>query len=409
MKKLIPTKAQLDFLDWELGVFLHYGIRTFNEVHRDWDMKPMQVESFNPAEQDCRQWIKQLKAAGVKYTVLTSKHHDGFAMWQTDTTEFSVKNTPFRNGKGDVIREYVDACREFGMICGVYYSCAQFDTESRTGKDYDDFVVAQLTELLSNYGKIDFLWFDGCGSDGHKFDDERIVNTIKSLQPDILINGGWGGQTRWIGNEWGAAPLDNINDRLGEFGPGECDCCVTRNQWENFWFYNETHKNCVRTPEEMLGLYYMTVGRGANLLINIAPDRRGLLPEENVKLLSDMTAEMNRRLTQCRLPSSEIREKDGYYYITLDKFSLVDHVVLEEDMTDGQSVTAFDICISETGEEFNNVQVYRGGTIGHRVICTFPVIRAKNVVIKLKSEGEAKLKNAYACYVTGKEQIHQIY
>lgn len=410
MNNLVPTKAQLDFLEWELGVFMHYGIRTFNEENRDWDMKAMDPKTFNPSQQDCRSWIKQLKEAGVKYTVLTSKHHDGFAMWQTDTTEFSVKNSPYKNGKGDVIKEYVDACREYGMICGVYYSCSQFDTESRTGKDYDDFVVAQLTELLTNYGKIDFLWFDGCGSDGHKFDDERITNTIKSLQPDILINGGWGGQTRWIGNEWGAASLDNINDRFGAFGPGECDCCITRNQSENFWFYNETHKECVRTPEEMLGLYYISIGRGANLLINIAPDRRGLLPESNIMLLSDMTKEMNRRLNDCRIEASEINRKNDYYYITFDKYSLVDHVVLEEDMTEGQKITSFDVCISETYEEHNHFPIYRGGTVGHKMICTFPTVRAKNIVVRVKStDGDEKLKSIYACYTGDKEQIKQIY
>lgn len=411
MNDFTPTPKQLDFINMELGVFLHYGIRTFNEVHRDWDMKPMELSTFNPSEQDCRKWIKELKDIGVKYTVLTSKHHDGFALWQTEQTEFSVKNTPYKNGKGDVIKEYVDACHEFGMFCGIYYSCSQFDTETRTGTEYDDFVVAQLTELLSNYGKIDYLWFDGCGSEGHQFDSERIEKTVRTLQPEIIVNGSWGDDIRWSGNEWGVINLNNQNRKAGKAGfyPGECDCCVVRNQWENFWFYNETHKECVRTPEEILGIYYHTIGKGANLLIDIGPDRRGLLPESNLELLGYMTKEMNRRLTECRIPSSEVLRDGENYFIRFDKYSLVDHVVIEEDITDGGHIEAFDICISETTNQSVNVPIYRGYTIGHKMICTFPPIRGKNIVLKIaaKSGGE-KINNMYACYVSG-GQIKQIY
>ena len=407
-----PTEKQLEFLDWELGVFMHYGIRTFNEEHRDWDMKPMTAESFNPSEQDCRQWIKSLKDAGVKYTVLTSKHHDGFCLWPTAQTEHCVRNSPYKNGKGDVIKEYVDACREFGMKCGIYYSCAQFGSAQLSGKEYENYVVAQLTELMTNYGKIDYLWFDGCGSDGHNFDNDRIKRLIRELQPDVLSIGTWGDTCRWIGNEWGITSLNNINHYKDEdiFKPGECDCCITRNQSENFWFYNETHKDCVRTPGEMVGLYYHSIGKGANLLLNIAPDRRGLIPESNLKLLGDMAAEMNRRLTDCRLPSSEVKKDDEKYFITLDKYSLVDHVVLEEDMTDGQHITSFDVCVSETFEEFNHFPIYRGYTVGHKMICTFPPVRAKNIVVRVNgTDGKDKLKNIYACYVSGGEQIYQIY
>ena len=411
MNEKKPLKKHLDYLDRELGVFMHYGIRTFNEEHRDWDMKPMSAASFDPSKQDCRAWIRELKAAGVKYTVLTSKHHDGFALWQSNETEYCMKNAAYKNGKGDVVKEYVDACREYGMFCGIYYSCAQFDTEERQGSEYDDFVVNQLTELLTNYGKIDLLWFDGCGSERHEFDNERITNTIRSLQPEIFCFGSWGRDARWIGNEWGAAPLNNPNtaDIHDLFLPAECDCCITRNQSENFWFYNETHKACVRTPEEMLGLYYHTIGRGSNLLLNIAPDRRGLLPEENVKLLSDMTKEMHRRLVDCRIPCSEIKSDSEKIWVTLDKYSLVDHVVIEENIENGEHIKEFDVCIGETFEEFNSVQVYHGYTVGHKAICTFPPIRAKNVIIKIKGDGKQKIKALYACYVSSDKQITQIY
>ena len=152
-----------------------------------------------------------------------------------------------------------------------------------------------------------------------------------------------------------------------------------------------------------------TIGRGSNLLLNIAPDRRGLLPEENVKLLSDMTKEMRRRLVDCRIPCSEIKCDNEKLWITLDRYSLVDHVVIEEDLTDGEHIEEFDICIGETFEEFNNVQVFHGYTVGHKAICTFPPIRAKNVIIKIKGDGKHKIKALYACYAASDKQITQIY
>ena len=125
MSKAKPTKNQLEFLNWEMGVFFHFGIRTFYQNNVDWDEKPMDASVFNPEKLDCRQWIKTIKEAGAKYAVLTCKHHDGFANWPSKYTEYSVKNTPWKNGQGDVVREYVDACREFGIKVGLYYSPAQ--------------------------------------------------------------------------------------------------------------------------------------------------------------------------------------------------------------------------------------------------------------------------------------------
>lgn len=403
---IIPSKQQLAFLDDEVGVFFHYGIRTFNEEHRDWDMKPMSPSSFNPSEQDCESWIRQLKEAGVKYTVLTSKHHDGFAIWQTEQTEYSIKNSPYKNGKGDVVDEYVKACRKYGMTVGIYYSCAQFGSDKMTDGDYNRFVMNQLTELLTNYGKIDYMWFDGCGSDGHSFEVEKIVSLIYTLQPEINVFGSWGANIRWIGNEWGAAPLNNDNAANGVFMPGECDCCITRNGRENFWFYNETNREYVRTPDEMVGLYCNSVGRGANLLINIAPDRRGLLPEENVKLISDMMKEVKRIQTECVLPATApAKNGNGEYVITLERFSLVDTVIIEEDMTEGQHVKSFEISVSQTDSEDSRVSVYSGYTVGHKRICTFPTIRARKIMLRVCSDGNAKISKITPIYAAGKQQI----
>ena len=203
MADIKPKKEQLKFMDWELGVFFHFGIRTFYEGHKDWDMQKMDPEAFNPTELDCEHWIKTIAAAGAKYAILVAKHHDGFANWPSKYTDYSVANTPWKGGKGDIVREFTDACRKYGLGVGLYYSPADFEAKNRTDSEHDDFFINQISEILTNYGKIDYLWFDGCGSEGHKYDEKRIIAAIRSMQPEILIFNMWDPDTRWAGNECG--------------------------------------------------------------------------------------------------------------------------------------------------------------------------------------------------------------
>ena len=207
-------EKKLEFLDWEYGMFFHFGIRSFFPGHHDWDGKEMPAEAFNPKELDCEQWIKVAKEAGCKYAILTAKHHDGFALWPSEYSKYSVKNTPWKDGKGDVIREFVDACRKYDLKVGLYYSPAQWGTHAipfSNAKEYDDYFINQIGELLTNYGKIDYLWFDGCGSENHEYDKKRIVKAIGDMQPDILTfcDPEWTPGSRWIGNEDGYASLEN--------------------------------------------------------------------------------------------------------------------------------------------------------------------------------------------------------
>lgn len=413
MNKAIPTAQQLKYMDLELGVFLHFGIRTFNEENRDWDMKPMNPDSFNPVELDCDKWIKDIKYAGGRYAIMTTKHHDGFALWPSAYTDFSVKASCWKNGCGDVVRDFTQACRKNGVMCGLYYSCSQFDAKSR-GLAYCDFVIHQITELLTNYGKIDILWFDGCGSEGDTYDNDRILKTIYSLQPDIMVQGFGASFNRWIGNEWGLAPMINSNNikngNSEQFRPGECDCTVIRNGCENFWFYTESYNSCIRTPEEMIGLYYYSIGRGANLLVNLAPDRRGLLQENQVELLRSTSAEMNRRLVDCRIEPARSGKDGSTYWLEFDRQYLFDHIVLEENMLGGQKIKGFSVNTAMFGKVYHpgdSISVYRGFTVGHKQICVFPPIRANRIDILLESDGteEAELKSVCACYTAGNQFI----
>ena len=374
-------KEQLEFLNWEFGVFFHFGIRTFNEGHKDWDMKPMELESFDPTDLDCEEWISTIHEAGAKYAVLVCKHHDGFANWPSEYTEYSVKNTPWKDGKGDVVREFVDACRKYDLKIGIYYSPAQFGSAKMNSKEYDDYFINQIKELLLNYGKIDYIWFDACGSEGHKYDTVRIVGEIRKCQPEILIFNMWDPDTRWIGNEHGVSDYPNklcvdaidfsINtdkkDLLEEmkFLPGECDC---RMRLAN-WFFSENDVHTVKTLDELMGLYYYSVGRGANLLINIGPDRRGKLPEEDKKALLEFGAKIKECFSDF-IPSKKIASDKKL--ILQAGWGLVNHVVLSEEIDGENEIESFEIRAHVDGGK--PITVYRGTTIGHKAICQFPPI-----------------------------------
>ena len=397
---ILPTKKQLAFLDWEFGVFFHFGIRTYYEGHQDWDGRDMPSEAFMPEELNCRQWIKTVRDCGAKYAILTTKHHDGFANWPSAYTEYSVKNTPWKDGKGDVVREFTEACREYGVGEGLYYSPAQKDFETMSDKEYDDYFINQISELLSNYGKIDYLWFDGCGSENHEYDRDRIIGVIRSLQPDIMIFSMWDPDTRWVGNEEGITPLgcryvvesartsirEQESQWLAEprFLPYECDCKIRRKNW----FYSENDEHLLRSVEDLMGLYYYSVGRGGNLLLNIAPDRRGLLPDADCRRLAEFAAERERRFAA---PLECTVEKQGdIYAIQLNQPALVDHIVLEEELAGGQKIFGFRFSL-----DYNvYMPLAEGKTVGHKQICRFPAVYGEKFALEILDHAEEyALKN----------------
>ncbi len=382
-------KEQIDFMDWEMGAFFHFGIRTFNEGHKDWDMRPMELSSFNPTELDCEDWIRTVHEAGAKYAVLVCKHHDGFANWPSNYTDYSVANTPWKNGKGDVVREYVDACRKYGVKVGLYYSPAQFGSSKMPSREYDDYFINQISELLTNYGKIDYLWFDGCGSEDHKYDTVRIIAAIRALQPEILIFNMWDPDTRWVGNESGMAHSPNkitvaetdfsinkdIKDLLAEprFLPVECDF---RMRLKN-WFYSDSDEHTVKSVDELVGLYYYSVGRGANFLINIGPDRRGKLPEKDKARLLEFGKVIKERFSAPLAYEMEAGERE--IVLTMPQ-QLVNHVVLQEELDADCEIEQFEIKLYPFSYGYP-ITVFRGTTIGHKAICQFPTARTAKISI----------------------------
>ncbi|GHH97830.1 alpha-L-fucosidase [Neobacillus kokaensis] len=403
--KIVPTAKQLSFQEWEFGLFLHFGLRTFYEGYVDFDERPMLPAEFNPKHLDCEQWIKTAKEAGMKYAVLTAKHHDGFSNWPSAYTSFSVAESSWKNGKGDVIREFADACRKYGIKPGLYYSPydGSVDFYNQDAKAYDDYFVNQITELLTNYGEIDILWLDGCGSEGHEYDWPRIIGEIRRLQPNILLNMG-DPDFRWVGNEDGIAPvpcwnvvdstaISILTDEKNQLGdarwlPAEADVQMRSN-----WFYSDNDEHTLKSIEELMGLYYHSVGRGVNLLLNIGPNREGVLPQMDTEQLLAMGREIRRRFDHPTGTFEQCKNEGNKWIYTPEGAQLLDHVVIQEDLAKGESVSQFKISII-TAKSQQLLTIYEGKNIGHKAIVRFPAVKVRGVILEIiESNGTPAIKN----------------
>ncbi|HEX7757414.1 MAG TPA: alpha-L-fucosidase [Niabella sp.] len=322
---IVPTPRQLRWQQLELTAFFHFGINTF--TGREWGDGKEDPALFNPAELDALQWVQTMKDAGFKQVIITAKHHDGFCLWPTKTTLHSVKSSPWKNGNGDVVKEVATACKKLGMGFGVYLS--PWDRNSPVyGTDaYNDFFVQQLTELLTGYGKVDEVWFDGANGEGPNgkkqvYDFNRWYRLIRKLQPQAVI-AIMGPDVRWVGTEsghgrrmeWSVVTTNNLDqdkvaansqqgmlfkpvsdltgDDLGSrekiskakglvWYPAETDVSIRPG-----WFYHADQDEKVKTPAELMKIYFTSVGMNSVLLLNVPPDKSGRINEHDVKTLQE--------------------------------------------------------------------------------------------------------------------------
>jgi alpha-L-fucosidase len=316
----IPSARQLLWHSLEQYAFLHFTVNTFTD--REWGNGDEDPKIFNPTAFDAGAMVKALAAGGMKGVILTCKHHDGFCLWPTKTTDHSIRNSPWRGGKGDVVREVSEAAASHGLKFGVYLSPWDRNNAAYAKPEYVKIYRDQLRELLTGYGLIYEVWHDGAnGGDGYyggarekRMIDKRVYydwpNTwdmVRSLQPDAVIFSDAGPDIRWVGNESGFAnetcwetydPVGENGDapapgytRYAEGGtgtwkgkhwmPAECDVSIRPG-----WFWHEKENGKVKPPRELLDLYYKSVGRGASFLLNVPPDRRGLLGDADVASLA---------------------------------------------------------------------------------------------------------------------------
>ncbi len=343
----LPSKNQLAWHELEYYAFIHFNMNTFTNM--EWGSGAEKPLMFNPKELDTRQWAKVVKEAGMKAIIITAKHHDGFCLWPTMTTEHSIKNSPYKNGKGDIIKELSEACKEFGLKFGVYLSPWDRNHADYGRPGYLKDFQAQLRELLSNYGDIFEVWFDGAnGGSGYygganetrKIDNktyyqwEKAIAIIRELQPNAVIFGDGGPGVRWVGNEEGWANETNWSIiRKNEVYPGWPKYKQLRSGHEDGthwvpaeadvsirpgWYYHQSEDHQVKTLPHLLDIYYQSVGRNASLLLNLPVDDRGLVHEADVKQLialkTQLTKDFEVNLAKGqKITVSDIRGKNSVY------------------------------------------------------------------------------------------------
>ncbi len=300
-----PTPQQLAWQEMEFNAFAHFTINTFTD--REWGDGAEDPKLFNPAAFDARQWVKTCQEAGMKMIILTAKHHDGFCLWPTGTSEHSVKSSPWRGGRGDVVGEVSRACREGGLKLGLYLSPWDRHEPCYGTAAYNRFYLNQLRELLTGYGEITEIWLDGAKGKGAKameYDFPAYHRMMRQLQPNAVIFSDAGPDVRWIGNERGIAGetcwsmMDRSKVTIGKadgkylnrgdpdgphWVPGECDVSIRPG-----WFYHASQDDRVKSLKSLLDIYYQSVGRNGLLLLNVPPDRRGLFHETDVARLREL-------------------------------------------------------------------------------------------------------------------------
>ena len=323
-----PSTRQKSIQRENFNAFIHYGINTF--AGKEWSDGKLSPKIFNPKEQDVEQWVKVLKYAGAKGIIFTAKHHDGFCMWQTETTEYSLKNSPYKDGKGDVVKELAEACKKYAIKLGLYLSPWDRNSKYYGTPEYDDFYCKQLTELLTNYGEIFAIWLDGaCGaeSDGkvrQKYDFQRYYALIRKLSPKTIISN-CGPDVRWVGNEngcareneWNVIPmLETTEERVMDnsqtsekqnmkllkekdilckdlgsreylqgfdqyvWSPAEVDVSIRPG-----WFYHKSQDFRIRSLKNLIDIYYSSVGGNSLLLLNVPVDKNGRINDKDVSKL----------------------------------------------------------------------------------------------------------------------------
>lgn len=405
-----PTEAQAAWQDLELGMFCHFGLNTF--LDREWGDGRDSPSSFNPVSLDARQWVRTARRAGMKYLISTAKHHDGFCLWPTATTDYSVKSSPWKCGQGDVVRECADACREEGILFGIYLSpWDRHDPRYPDPKAYDDVYCAQLTELLTGYGPLVEVWFDGAGSEGRQYDWPRIMALVRKYQPDAMVFNMGAPTIRWVGNEEGYAPYpcwntaeaarksmftNEMTSWLPEtpaWVPAECPVPIRGNHW----FWHPDDRTPLRSLEELISLYERSVGHGATLLLNLAPDRRGLLSDEEVQRVIEFGEEIRRRYGS---PVAETRGVGPVLTLSLPEGAgEVSSVILMENIREGERVRSY---VLEAERDGSWIPVVSGSAIGHKKIDRFPPVRTSRFRLRVtQSEGGEALIRSFAAFANG--------
>lgn len=444
--KIVPSPRQIAWQQTEYYGFIHFGINTMTNL--EWGFGDEPLDLFNPKQLDGDRWVRQLKEAQMQGVILTSKHHDGFCLWPTATTDYSVKHTPWKNGTGDLVKEVAEACHKYGLKFGVYLSpWDRHEPSYGSGRAYDDLYVAQLTELLTNYGEIFSIWLDGANGEGpngkkQTYDWERYYEVMRRLQPDAAISV-CGPDVRWCGNEagqtrpqeWSVVPielqnLEKIAEHSQQIDDGAFSRKLTsgdedlgsREVLQNYqgelvwfpaevntsirpgWFYHPEEDNQVRDVAELYAIYLKTVGGNSTFLLNLPPNKEGLIHENDLAVLKELGQKIIQVKDQTLIANAKLHVSSARRAITLsdlladdrpfwqsqpedqapfieiswDEEQRIQRVSLKEAIQESQRVEAFTIYY-EAEDELKVAE--RGTMIGYQKIVEFPAIETKRIRI----------------------------
>lgn len=451
----LPSEKQMGWHEMEMNAFIHFTTNTFTGL--EWGFGNESNSVFNPSSINALQWVKTLKDAGFKGVILTCKHHDGFCLWPSKYTDHSVKNSPWKNGKGDVVKEVSVACRKEGLKFGVYLSPWDRNRADYGKPSYVEYYRKQLQELFTNYGPIFEMWFDGAnGGNGYYggtnetrridgasyYDWPKTLDLVRKIQPNVLFFSDAGPDLRWCGNERGTAGETNWNtittdtlyagkpriERLLNTGsengtkwvPSEVDVSIRKG-----WFYHPEEDSLVKSPETLFKIYLTSVGRGSTLLLNVPPDKRGLFHENDVKALEGfkklLDQEFKTNLAKnARTKCSNFRGNDAIYasakvtdgrkdtywatndnitkgFVEIDfgKIQPVKYVLLQEYIRLGQRVKGFSVDVWANNEW---MKVASGTTIGYKRILKLDVVKTNKIRINIDA--------AKACPVISNVEVY---
>lgn len=424
----IPSKKQLDWHETEYYFFIHFGPNTF--TGKEWGEGTEPSAIFNPTQLDCRQWCRLAKESGAKGIIITAKHHDGFCLWPSKFSKHTVRESKWKNGKGDVLKELSQACREYGLKFGVYLSPWDRNHPDYGTDKYNTVFVNMMKEIIQNYGPVWEMWWDGANGEGPNgkrqvYDWKRFENTVKQFSPRTVVFSDIGPDIRWVGNEsgiagnpnWnfldtagfkrgtGAPPTDTLNrgNYKGQYWiPAECDVSI-RPGW--FWRASEDAK--VKTPQQLFDIYMKSVGRGANLLLNVPPDARGLINENDsaslagfkklreesfgnnlLKLANTFYQFSRKEMTEENLTLRSMDKENQAYSVNLQNFIVelpqatkMNCIILREAIHLGQTIRKFRI-VMNNGKKV--VREISGSSVGRKRILTFKTATVTSFTVYLE-------------------------
>ena len=399
-----PTKQQLAWHEKEFYLFMHFGPNTFTNL--EWGKGSEDPNVFNPTQIDCNQWASIAKASGAKGIIITAKHHDGFSLWPSKFSKHTVRASKWMDGKGDVIKMLSEACKRAGIEMGVYISPWDRNHPQYGTPAYNDIYIQTMKELLTGYGKFTELWWDGANGEGPNgkkqvYDFTRFKDSAMSYQPNIVIFSDIGPHIRWVGNEnglinetnWnlldtagfkrgeGAPPNDTLN--RGNFNGknwigAEADVSIRKG-----WFYHAEEDSTVKSGKALFNLYLKSVGHGGNMLLNVPPNRKGLIAPEDSAALMDFRKIRQQAFSIDLFYYASVSFTDNGMKIHIKQPVKLNAIQLKEKIEFGQRVISFEVKAGSNAQDA--VKIFEGTTIGHKRIIQFPTTTANYFEINILS------------------------